>query len=180
MGLLCFHIIPDCDPSRHLLLLDAPPYALEKDIQIRASCAPPEPQPDAAGRFFVPSFEAVIEVAILPLMVLTIPMHTSVIGLFGLYMIIMNVVGHLGFELLPSRFIQHPVLRWFNTSTHHNMHHHYGRSNYGLYFNFWDRLFGTNHERYEQEFARTHEREKSEHVCADSKAIVGLRKHVVD
>jgi sterol desaturase/sphingolipid hydroxylase (fatty acid hydroxylase superfamily) len=32
------------------------------------------------------------------------------------------------------------------------MHHKYVNSNFGLYFNIWDRVMGTNHERYHEEF----------------------------
>ena len=39
-----------------------------------------------------------------------------------------------------------------NTPTNHIMHHEHFRGNYGLYFNVWDRLMGTNHERYEERF----------------------------
>jgi hypothetical protein len=42
---------------------------------------------------------------------------------------------------------------FLNTSTHHAMHHEAFRANYGLYFNIWDRLLGTNHPQYEQRFA---------------------------
>jgi sterol desaturase/sphingolipid hydroxylase (fatty acid hydroxylase superfamily) len=32
------------------------------------------------------------------------------------------------------------------------MHHESMRGNYGLYFNVWDRLMGTNHDSYEARF----------------------------
>jgi len=32
------------------------------------------------------------------------------------------------------------------------MHHRFVRHNHGLYFNIWDRLMGTNHLHYEDEF----------------------------
>jgi len=32
------------------------------------------------------------------------------------------------------------------------MHHRYVTCNYGLYFNLWDRLLGTNHPQYHQQF----------------------------
>jgi lathosterol oxidase len=121
------------------------------------------PTPLAAFSFH--PLEALVEVAVLPLIVFTLPVHRSVLGIFGLYMILMNVLGHLGFELFPHRFVKHPVMRFFNTSTHHNMHHHYGHGNYGLYFNFWDTLFKTNHERYFDEFERvSHRAERHEPV----------------
>ena len=57
-------------------------------------------------------------------------------------------MGHLGYEIFPRNMIQHPLFKWLNTSTNHNMHHKYVRCNYGLYFNIWDRLMDTNHTRY--------------------------------
>lgn len=39
-----------------------------------------------------------------------------------------------------------------NTSTHHNLHHQQGNYNFGLYFNFWDRMMGTNHPQYAETF----------------------------
>jgi sterol desaturase/sphingolipid hydroxylase (fatty acid hydroxylase superfamily) len=72
----------------------------------------------------------------------------------------MNVLGHLGFELFPDGFASGKVTKWHNTSTHHNMHHKFTTSNYGLYFNFWDRVMGTNHARYESEYDVVRERTK--------------------
>ncbi len=96
--------------------------------------------------------EAVIEGGILPLLVFIMPMHPLAIAGFLVIMTAMNVLGHLGFELYPSGFTKHWIGRWNNTSTHHNMHHKYTRCNYGLYFNWWDKLMGTNHARYEEHF----------------------------
>ncbi|PZR34708.1 MAG: sterol desaturase [Azospira oryzae] len=110
------------------------------------------PTPLAAFSFH--PLEALIEIGILPLIAFTFPVHRGVIAAFSLYMIVMNVIGHLGFELYPSWFLKNSVTRWLTTSTHHNMHHHYGKGNYGLYFNIWDRLLKTNHPQYEMEFAK--------------------------
>jgi len=97
-------------------------------------------------------FEAVVQVLILPIMVFTVPLHPLAIVIWGMYQLILNVGGHLGFELFRSGFTQRLLTRWHNTSTHHNMHHKYVACNYGLYFNVWDRLMGTNHSRYNEEF----------------------------
>jgi Delta7-sterol 5-desaturase len=55
-----------------------------------------------------------------------------------------------------------------NTATHHNMHHQLLKHNFGLYFNFWDRLMGTNHPEYEQRFEeiaqRTHPAAQAWHL----------------
>jgi lathosterol oxidase len=40
------------------------------------------------------------------------------------------------------------------------MHHESMRGNYGLYFNIWDRLMGTNHKDYEQRFREVTSRRK--------------------
>ena len=110
------------------------------------------PTPWAAFAFH--PLESVIEVGILPIMVFLIPLHPLAIFIWVLYMTALNVMGHLGFEIFPSGFTRHSITRWHNTSVHHNMHHHYVRCNYGLYFNIWDRLIGTNHERYDDEFEK--------------------------
>ncbi|MGL4598343.1 MAG: sterol desaturase family protein, partial [Bacteroidia bacterium] len=69
---------------------------------------------------------------------------------------------HLGYELFPRKFVRHGLFKWSNTSTHHNMHHRLVKCNYGLYFNFWDRILGTNHADYEKHFEEVVDgREKS-------------------
>lgn len=47
---------------------------------------------------------------------------------------------------------QAPLKCFLNTPTNHAMHHEKLRGNYGLYFNVWDRLLGTNHSDYEKRF----------------------------
>lgn len=118
------------------------------------------PTPWAAFSFH--PLEALIEIGIVPLIAFLIPIHPLAFGIFGLYMIVLNVMGHLGYEIFPEKFIRHPFFKWMNTSTHHNMHHHYSKCNYGLYFNLWDRLLKTNHNRYEEEFTRVARQAKVE------------------
>lgn len=108
------------------------------------------PTPFAAYAFH--PIEALVEVGIIPLIAFTIPHHASAITIFSLYSLLLNVTGHLGYELFPKGFASHKIFKWHNTSTHHNMHHRLVKCNYGLYFNFWDRLMKTNHPHYEQSF----------------------------
>lgn len=108
------------------------------------------PSPWASFSFH--PIEAVIEAGIVPLIAFTIPSHPVAIIIFLLLMTIMNVMGHLGYEFFPSGFTKRLFTRWSNTSTHHNMHHRLVKCNYGLYFNIWDRITGTNHERYDEYF----------------------------
>ncbi len=108
------------------------------------------PTPFAAYAFH--PLEAVIEAGIIPLAAFTIPYHRSAMGIFSLYSLTLNIMGHLGYELFPEGFASHKLFKWHNTSTHHNMHHRLVKYNYGLYFNFWDRVMNTNHPDYERIF----------------------------
>jgi sterol desaturase/sphingolipid hydroxylase (fatty acid hydroxylase superfamily) len=108
------------------------------------------PSPWAAFSFH--PFESLIEASVLPIIIVVMPVHMYVVIIFLVIMTGMNVLGHLGYELYPSGFTTHPFWRWFNTSTHHNMHHRFLNCNYGLYFNWWDRLLETNHPLYSENF----------------------------
>ncbi|MBX9853714.1 MAG: sterol desaturase family protein [Cytophagaceae bacterium] len=116
------------------------------------------PSPWASFSFH--PLEAIVEAGILPLLVFILPLHPGAIIIFLFIMTVMNVLGHLGYELYPSGFLKTWLGKWNNTSTHHNMHHQYGHSNYGLYFNWWDRIMKTNHEAYEKHFEKTASRKK--------------------
>ncbi len=96
--------------------------------------------------------EAIVEIGIVPVAVLFVPFHPLVLFLFATWSMFFNVMGHLGYELFPKGFLQHPILKWINTSTHHNMHHSRSNCNYGLYYNFWDTVMGTNAPDYQEKF----------------------------
>jgi lathosterol oxidase len=118
-----------------------------------------DPTPWAAYAFH--PFEAFIQAAIFPILVFTVPVHPLAILAWGLYQSGLNVMGHSGFELFPSGFTSGKITQWHNSSTHHNMHHKYATSNYGLYFNFWDRVMGTNHPKYTETFEQVKEQAKA-------------------
>ncbi len=111
-----------------------------------------DPTPLAAFAFH--PVEAVIESLFLPLTLLVLPFHPASIFGFQLLAFAMNIYGHLGIELFPASFARHPVFRWINTTSHHHQHHRAVTGNYGLYFNGWDRLCGTNHPDYAATFIR--------------------------
>lgn len=104
------------------------------------------PSPWAAFAFH--PFEAVIEASFLPIVLLIVPVNGLVMIVFLFFMITLNVIGHLGYEIFPKRWFSSSIGKWQNSSTHHNMHHQFCRHNFGLYFNFWDRWMGTNHPEY--------------------------------
>lgn len=100
--------------------------------------------------------EAFLEIAFLPIIVCLMPVHPFIVLLFSIWSLSFNIIGHTGFEIMPKGFVNHPVFRWFNTPTHHNLHHQVSNCNYGLYFNFWDWIMGTNHVAYQEEFEKIH------------------------
>ena len=110
------------------------------------------PTPWAAYCFSVG--EAYVQAGIGPLLLYTMPLHYSVFAAFMTWQITFNVAGHCGFEILPRWFVRTTAGRFLNTPTHHVMHHEKVGANYGLYFNWWDTLMGTNHAEYEERFAR--------------------------
>jgi len=107
------------------------------------------PSPWAAYSFH--PFEAIIQGLIGPLLILLLPLHVYALLAFAMYQISYNVMGHLSFELFPGGFTK-SFMFWHNTTTHHNMHHKFFNCHYSIYFNWWDRLMGTMHPRYDEMF----------------------------
>ena len=99
--------------------------------------------------------EAVINFGVFYVLVFTIPLHISVFFLFFFINTSNNLLGHCGFEIFPKKFTRHWVGKWFTTSTHHHMHHKFGKGNYALYFTCLDYLFSTVHSKYHTQFDAT-------------------------
>lgn len=108
------------------------------------------PSPWAAYSF--DPLEAVVQAGIFPLCVLLIPIHPLAFLMFMIWQLTFNVIGHTGFEYHPKWLMDSWLGKILNTPTNHVMHHEHFRGNYGLYFNYWDRICGTNHEQYEERF----------------------------
>ena len=109
------------------------------------------PSPWAA--YAMDPLEAVVQALIFPLVAFIIPIHHYAFGIFMMWQIVFNVAGHTGYEFHPRWLMKTPLRFVMNTPTNHEMHHETLRGNYGLYFNFWDRLMGTCHAKYEARFA---------------------------
>lgn len=105
------------------------------------------PTPWTAYAFDAP--EAVVIVAFVPLWVALVPMHETAVFIFVTWQIVRNVMGHAGVELSPVSGRPSRLFGWLNTTTHHDLHHQHGRSNYALYFSWWDRSMGTEHPEYQ-------------------------------
>lgn len=99
------------------------------------------PTPLASYSFHV--LEAVVEGAVVLVLVFLLPMHPLSISLFAVSSLAINAYGHLGYEIAPKWVRNSLLFEIINTSTHHNLHHSKFKGNYGLYFRFWDRLMKT-------------------------------------
>jgi len=119
-----------------------------------------DPSPLAAFAFH--PLETILESGFMIIAVFLLPLHPAAILFVNLFQISMNVIGHSGHEFFPEWFVRHPIYKWFNSSTHHHMHHRHFSCNYGLYFNFWDRLLKTNHPRYLDTFDEVKQRKHIE------------------
>ena len=118
------------------------------------------PSPWAAYAFH--PLEAVVEAGIFPLLVFTIPLHGLALFVFLVYMIVRNVLGHLGIEFLPKNFLSNPLISWHTSTTHHDLHHKDFNHNYGLYFTWWDKWCKTEHPNYAETFEEVTTREKAQ------------------
>ncbi len=113
------------------------------------------PSPWASYSFH--AVEALLEGAVIIVLAFVLPLHPGTVLAFTLVSFLINVYGHLGYEIMPRGF-RHSV--WFgiiNTSCHHNLHHRRFKGNYGLYFRWWDRLMKTEHPDYVKEYDRLQE-----------------------
>ena len=109
------------------------------------------PTPFAAFAFS--PWEAAVQAGIFPLLTLLMPVNVAAFGLFMIWQITFNVLGHSGFEIFGPRQLETPWGKFLNTPTHHILHHQRFRANFSIYFNFWDRLMGTNDVQYAARFA---------------------------
>lgn len=108
------------------------------------------PSPWTSYSFHI--LEAVAENAVFILLVFLMPLHPLAIAAFIFIAFLINVYGHLGYEVMPKWFRHTLLFEFINTSVYHNMHHHKFKGNYGLYFRFWDRLMKTEHPDYVKEY----------------------------
>ena len=144
--------------SRRVFLLDAPnstPPKLYRQVHlVHHKSFNPSPWASYAFHFF----EAITENMILVLLAFAMPMHPIALFAFGTASFVINVYGHLGYEVMPKWFRATILFEIVNTSVHHNLHHSKVFCNYGLYFRIWDRLMGTEHSDYVKEYDKIQEK----------------------
>ena len=91
---------------------------------------------------FEPS-EALIQGLFFVGLVFIIPLHFATLIAALTTMTLWAMATHLGFEVLPPRRGQRWWCRGFIGPVHHAIHHRQHLVHFGLYFTFWDRVFGT-------------------------------------
>lgn len=102
--------------------------------------------------------EAVIAFGAVVVITALVPVHVGVLALWSLSTLLTNIMGHLGYELLPPGMARSRFFGWINTATSHNQHHRAFAANFGLYTLLWDRLMGTVHPGYVDLYHRTTDR----------------------
>lgn len=100
-----------------------------------------QPTPWAAFSFH--PWESVSAAWLLPLCAFFIPIHAGAVMFLLIAMTLCSVVNHAGWEILPASVTDGPIGKVFISASHHNVHHHDYKANYGLYFRFWDKMMDT-------------------------------------
>ncbi|MGL4542130.1 MAG: sterol desaturase family protein [Polymorphobacter sp.] len=88
-------------------------------------------------------WESLSGALLVPLLVLVVPIHWAALAIVLAVMTFFGVTNHLGWEIFPRRWLEGSFGRIMITASHHHLHHRNYRSNFGLYFRFWDRVCGT-------------------------------------
>jgi lathosterol oxidase len=108
------------------------------------------PSPWAAFSFH--PVEALVNGLVVPITLLVVPLNEWVLIAFATHQIVRNAHGHAAVESLPRGFARHWLGGRFTTTTHHHLHHETAQGNYGLWFTWMDRWFGTERREYLERF----------------------------
>jgi sterol desaturase/sphingolipid hydroxylase (fatty acid hydroxylase superfamily) len=100
-------------------------------------------QPTPFASFAFDPAEAALTGWLLPAMVFVVPIHIVLLIALLLFMSVVAVFNHSGWEILPRWLVRGPLGAQLISATHHSYHHIRFDRNYGLYFRFWDRIMGT-------------------------------------
>jgi lathosterol oxidase len=99
------------------------------------------PTPFAAFSFN--ASEALVESFVFVVAAMLFPIHISVLIIFTLFSLFMNVYGHLGMNIMSVENEERFLFNLINHPRHHGWHHRYHQGNFGLYLKFWDKVCGT-------------------------------------
>ena len=93
--------------------------------------------------------EALINIAVFPILAFLIPIHKYILLAWWLWVVLGNILGHLGYDPLKKHLHRFPFNK-FIMSSHHNLHHQKSIVYFGFYFNFWDKIMKTNSFEYQK------------------------------
>ena len=88
-------------------------------------------------------WESILEAIIVPLILIFIPLNIYVLLFYLVFMTFSSVINHLDIEIYSEGFRKSPFGKLWIDATHHHFHHKEFKTNYGLYFTFWDKWMGT-------------------------------------
>jgi lathosterol oxidase len=96
-------------------------------------------RPTVFASFAFHPIEAVLQFLFFPLIVMIIPLHYMVI--FGVLMLmtLSAIINHSGVEIFRKKIL----LKHLIGSSHHERHHMEFKTNFGLYFTWWDKWMKT-------------------------------------
>lgn len=105
--------------------------------------------------------EAIFTFFSFALLIFFLPLHPIALTLYLLISLITNIGGHIGHEIMPAWFVHKLFFKFSLPVTFHDLHHSSMKTNYGAYFNFWDRWMKTVHVEYEKTFGEVCSRDAS-------------------
>jgi ring-1,2-phenylacetyl-CoA epoxidase subunit PaaE len=98
-----------------------------------------------------------LTVWVLPL-AMVMPISMTALGVMQVLGTFNNLKSHLGYEFFP-KFFNYAPFSMLVTATNHSLHHTQYNGNYGLFFRFWDIIFGTELNTTSQIFNEIHNRQ---------------------
>ncbi len=96
--------------------------------------------------------ESILQAILVPVLVFILPLHYTVVFLTLTLMTISATINHLNIEIYPKGTAENWFGKWFIGATHHSLHHAEYRTNYGLYFTFWDKWMRTESGKFKERF----------------------------
>jgi Delta7-sterol 5-desaturase len=128
------------------------------------------PTPYAAYSFSMG--EAAVQALMPVLWFFFVPTPFIAMTIFLVIVMLMNVWGHSGTELRPPGFAKHWFWGNFTTTVYHDMHHSGNiNSNFGLYFTWWDRLFGTENQSYQETYRKVTEQGRQSEAAESGASV---------
>lgn len=92
--------------------------------------------------------ETLLQVLAFYIIVFTVPLHINSVLFLLILMSLSATINHLNYDIYPSFFRSTFPFNQIIGAKHHALHHKEFKSNYGLYFTFWDRWMKTQSKKY--------------------------------